>query len=215
MDLKAFLTQALKNPKDYEINPKLDLNYLQKKALFLWQEVQKQDCSLAYEHDFYLKAYQLSRAKLKYDYILVDEAQDINGCVIDIVLNQKAKKVFIGDTYQSIYKFRGAINSLELLAKKPKTHTLYLTQSFRCPLSIAEIANDYLKLLNAPKDFQGTLKTSISKNKKQKTFIARTNAKLFDKAVENLNQKLFLVGGMSGYNFDELLDLQYLLFKRQ
>ncbi|WP_223209227.1 UvrD-helicase domain-containing protein, partial [Campylobacter coli] len=49
---------------------------------------------------------ELTKPKLEYDFILVDEAQDINACIIDIVLNQKqAKKVFIGDTFQSIYKF--------------------------------------------------------------------------------------------------------------
>nr|WP_315941024.1 UvrD-helicase domain-containing protein [Campylobacter sp. BCW_4332] len=91
---------------------------------------------------------QLTKPKLEYDFILVDEAQDINACVIDIVLNQKqAKKVFIGDTFRSIYKFRGAVNSLEVLASMPKSHILYLTQSFRCPQSIATIANSYLGIL--------------------------------------------------------------------
>lgn len=215
LTLKDFLDNALKNPKEYDLNPKLDLTYITRKTKILWQKLQDETCALAYEHDFYLKAYQLSKVKLEYDYILVDEAQDINGCVIDIVLNQEAKKVFIGDTYQSIYKFRGAINSLELLAQKPKAHTLYLTQSFRCPSSIAKIANHYLKILNAPKDFQGTLKNKIKQDVKQQALITRTNARLFDIAVENLDKKLFLVGGVQSYNFDELLDIQHLLFKKQ
>ncbi|QBL11230.1 UvrD-helicase domain-containing protein [Campylobacter helveticus] len=214
LPLKDFLENVIKNPKDYDLNPKLDLTYIASKTTLLWKKLESETCALAYEHDFYLKAYQLSKAKLEYDYILVDEAQDINGCVIDIVLNQEAKKVFIGDTYQSIYKFRGAINSLELLAKKPKAHTLYLTQSFRCPSSIAKIANCYLKILNAPKDFQGTPK-STKEVTKQQAIITRTNAKLFDIAIENLDKKLFLVGGVQSYNFDELLDIQNLLFKKQ
>ncbi|MCR2061704.1 UvrD-helicase domain-containing protein [Campylobacter helveticus] len=214
LPLKDFLENVIKNPKDYDLNPKLDLTYIASKTTLLWKKLESETCALAYEHDFYLKAYQLSKAKLEYDYILVDEAQDINGCVIDIVLNQEAKKVFIGDTYQSIYKFRGAINSLELLAKKPKSHTLYLTQSFRCPASIAKIANCYLKILNAPKDFQGTPK-STKEVTKQQAIITRTNAKLFDIAIENLDKKLFLVGGVQSYNFDELLDIQNLLFKKQ
>ncbi|MDP3380143.1 MAG: UvrD-helicase domain-containing protein [bacterium] len=41
-----------------------------------------------------------------YDYILVDEAQDVNLCMLDIVLKQKTKKVFIGDSFQQIYQWR-------------------------------------------------------------------------------------------------------------
>ncbi len=44
--------------------------------------------------------------------------------------------------------------------------------------------------------------------------MCRTNAKLFDIAVENLDKKLFFVGGINSYSFDELLDIQNLLFKK-
>lgn len=33
-------------------------------------------------------------------------------------------------------------------------------------------------------------------------------------AVENLHKKLFFVGGVNSYAFDELLDIQNLLFKK-
>ena len=120
-----------------------------------------------------------------------------NDCgFIDIVLSQKCKKVFIGDTYQSIYKFRGACNSLEILSEIDNTKVLYLTQSFRCPLSIAGIANNYLKLLGAQKDFKGTSKDLSfdfdGKSKgNQRVIITRTNAKLFDIAVQNLDKNFF------------------------
>ncbi|EMH2848262.1 ATP-dependent helicase [Campylobacter jejuni] len=216
LELKEFLKEIAKEPSKYEISPKMDLSYISKKIEKLWNDLQSQDCALVYEHDFYLKSYQLSKPKLEYDFILVDEAQDINACVIDIVLNQKqAKKVFIGDTFQSIYKFRGAVNSLEVLASMPKSHILYLTQSFRCPQSIATIANSYLGILNASRDFKGTLKPRKENNENEaKAIICRTNAKLFDIAVENLNKKLFFVGGVNSYAFDELLDIQNLLFKK-
>ncbi|HEC1725025.1 TPA: ATP-dependent helicase [Campylobacter coli] len=216
LGLKSFLKEITKEPSKYEISPKMDLPYITKKIEKLWNNLQDKECSFAYEHDFYLKSYQLTKPKLEYDFILVDEAQDINACVIDIVLNQKqAKKVFIGDTFQSIYKFRGAVNSLEILASMPKSHTLYLTQSFRCPQNIAFIANSYLKILNAPRDFKGTKKSSNENVKNEaKAIVCRTNAKLFDIAVENLDKKLFFVGGINSYSFDELLDIQNLLFKK-
>ncbi|WP_243830452.1 3'-5' exonuclease [Campylobacter novaezeelandiae] len=217
LDIKSFLDEIIKEPLKYEISPKMDLPYITKKIKKLWNEMQSEKCSFTYEHDFYLKEYQLKKPKLEYDFILVDEAQDINACVIDIVLNQtQAKKVFIGDTFQSIYKFRGAVNSLEILASMPKSHTLYLTQSFRCPQSIATIANSYLEILNAPRDFKGTQKLkNENKENKAKAIVCRTNAKLFDIAVENLDKKLFFVGGVDSYAFDELLDIQNLLFKKR
>lgn len=212
-ELKDFLEEVSRDSRAYEINSKMELSYILKKSEILWQDLQNNE-KYAYEHDFYLKNYQLSKPKLDYDYILVDEAQDINACVIDIVMRQKAKKVFIGDTYQSIYKFRGAVNSLDLLAKLKDAKILYLTQSFRCPQSISKLANEYLMLLNAPRDFKGTTRIKKSDKKAQNTVICRTNAKLFDIAVNNLDKKLFLVGGVASYNFDELLDVQNLLFKK-
>lgn len=168
-----------------------------------------------YEHDFYLKQYQLSNPDLGYfDYILVDEAQDINSCVLNVVLRQKAKKVFIGDTYQSIYSFRGASNSLKKLEQLEDTKVLYLTQSFRCPTNIATIVNKYLmQILHAPKRFRG-YDSDAPLNTSQIATIARTNAKLFDFAVENIESKLYFIGGIKSYNFQDLLDIQNIFWKK-
>lgn len=169
-------------------NKKLDKEYLVHKLKELWNKITSKESKITYSHDFYLKEYQLSKPKLDYDFILVDEAQDINECVIDIVLRQKARKVFIGDTYQSIYAFRGAIDSLTKLSQLENSITLFLTQSFRCPLSIANIANFYLLALGAKKQFIGT-----KKEKQEKTdtvaLLARNNATLFDYAVNHLEKK--------------------------
>ena len=220
LSLEDFINEASQNPKEYGLNPRMNTSYILRKLKTLWTEQIPNDTNLLYEHDFYLKAFQLSKPNLNYDFIVVDEAQDINGCVIDIVLNQKGKKVFIGDTYQSIYKFRGACNSLEFLTKEPNIKVLYLTQSFRCPVSIAKEANKYLRLLEAKKEFKGTFKESnldfTGKNPNtQRAIITRTNAKLFDIAVQNLDKKLFLVGGIESYNFNDLLDIQNLLCKKR
>lgn len=180
-------------------------------CIYELEERTKSDSKLTYEHDFYLKEYQLSKPQLDYDYILVDEAQDINACVVDIVLRQKAKKVFIGDTYQSIYSFRGASNSLRKIARLDNARLLRLTNSFRCSAEIAEIANDYLKLVGASADFVGLNKRTEEIT--QKTYISRTNAKLFEIAIKNLDKKLFFVGGLKSYNFSDLIDILNLMLK--
>lgn len=203
-----FVKRLSENGTDWGRENKASISYFLDKLPKVWEQIQT-DSTLAYEHDFYLKRYQLSEPKLYFDFILVDEAQDINGCVIDIIMRQRSKKVFIGDTFQSIYKFRGATDSLERLSKLNGAVTLYLTQSFRCPRVVAGVANQYLYLLKAPKPFRGTL---IQKDDvpTQTAIIARTNAKLFDYAIEHIDKKLHFVGGINSYNFQDLIDIQNL-----
>ena len=46
----------------------------------------------------------------KYDWVLVDEVQDLNEMEMDVVLSLIGDKVFaVGDPYQSIYGFQGAL----------------------------------------------------------------------------------------------------------
>ena len=85
------------------------------------------DGNIDITHDVYLKLYQLRHPILPYTHILFDEGQDANPCMLDVFRSQKANKIIVGDTYQSIYSFNGAVNSLELL-----DYPLYrLTKSFR------------------------------------------------------------------------------------
>jgi len=201
---------------------KLDIRtvrYILSKLPEFWEKIVN-DSSLPFEHDFYLKLYQLSNPTLPYSIIMVDEAQDISGVMMDIVLSQKnAKKVFIGDKYQQIYSWRGAINSLELLSQINGVKTLYLSQSFRCPDGVAQKANPYLKFLNASVPFKGLKKSIPSSTKAPLAVIARTNAKLFDYAVKeinhNQNAKFYFVGGIKNYNFQDLIDIQNLYFERK
>ena len=42
--------------------------------------------------------------------LVIDEAQDLNGCQYDLYVSQQTKctRVLYGDRYQAIYAFRGA-----------------------------------------------------------------------------------------------------------
>ncbi|NJD06689.1 MAG: hypothetical protein FIA97_09365 [Methylococcaceae bacterium] len=65
-------------------------------------------------HDFYLKMFQFARQRLPFDVILVDEAQDTSGVMLSIVGRQDhAKRLFVGDSFQQIYAFLHAVNSLD------------------------------------------------------------------------------------------------------
>jgi F-box protein, helicase, 18 len=108
----------------------------------LWARMQDPtDVTVGMLHDGYLKRYQLSRARLPFDLILFDEAQDANPTTADILLRQPAQKVFVGDAHQQLYAFRGATNAL---AAFPTEETCCLSKRFRFDPAVAGIANALL-----------------------------------------------------------------------
>lgn len=81
----------------------------------------------------------------QFDYILVDEFQDINKIQYDIVklLVKKHRNLFIvGDDDQSIYRFRGAKPEIMLNFEKdyPEAKKIILDVNYRCTKSITDAA---------------------------------------------------------------------------
>ena len=161
-------------------------------------------------HDGYLKLFHLSKPNLSaFNTILFDEAQDANPVMADIVLRQKSNIVLMGDKHQAIYGWRGATNIMETVTGFSE---MYLSQSFRFGQSIADVANIVLKIKDETVLLKGTegISSIVDKvyTQHQYAVLARTNAFLFDHAVESLkdNSPLFFIGGfnstriMSAYN---------------
>jgi len=162
-------------------------------------------------HDFYLKLFQFSRRPLPYDIILVDEAQDTSGVMLSVVERQPARKVFVGDTFQQIYGFRHAVNSLDRLAAP----ALPLTQTFRfgdgLARHIAAQVNAAYALLGEQRSvtIQGTSDTThfgakCPERTHPLTLIARSNLGLFQACLDRLskgNERFFFQGGYAGYAF--------------
>ena len=87
----------------------------------------------------------LSAWQKKYQYILVDEFQDINRLQYDILrlLAEPENNLFIvGDDDQSIYRFRGARPEIMLNFRKdyPKSGQVLLNDNFRSTTQIVEAA---------------------------------------------------------------------------
>ena len=99
-----------------------------------------------FTHDYYLKLWQLSDPKIAgYDLIVVDEAQDTNPVAAAIYRGQThLQQVAVGDSYQSLYEWRGARNAL---ADWPASNRLFLTRSWRFGPVIALAANAALRRL--------------------------------------------------------------------
>ena len=184
----------------------------------------KTDTQIGMLHDGYLKLYQLSNPVLDFDCILLDEAQDINPVTAAIVLAQAqsgngrrpASIILVGDSHQQIYSFRGARDTL----KKIKTNrTMYLTRSFRFDNNIARVANMVLSTFKG--ETRPILGTARDKHKPKWdsgccTVIARTNATVFDKAVQLIKtHTLGFVGGVQSYRLGSLKDVYNLYTGRR
>jgi len=215
--MEEFILEKRKEKTEWSIRNSVPLVVLLKILPTLWNDILDGNHNLAFQHDFYLKLYQLGNPKLDYDYILVDESQDINPVMMDIVLSQvgKSKLIFVGDSYQSIYSWRGAIDSLEWIEKKMNPTVLYLSQSFRCPPKIATIADRIIKLAGAEKTFKGISLGKETKGHQKPTYIARTRSGVFDFCVQNLDKKIYFVGGKNSYNFDDILDIKNVITQKK
>lgn len=100
---------------------------------------------LPYTHSFYLKEYQLRHnypeINDKFDFVLLDEAQDTNPVTMSIISDVTCAKIFVGDSNQSMYGFRGAVNAMTTFNANA---TLYLSHCFRCGEDIIAKANYFL-----------------------------------------------------------------------
>ena len=88
----------------------------------------------------------LSAWQKKYQYILINEFQDVNQIQYDIVrmLAEPGQNLFIvGDDDQSIYRFRGARPEIMLHMPKdyPNTKMIQLSCNYRCPKDVVQMAD--------------------------------------------------------------------------
>lgn len=152
-------------------------------------------------HDAYTKKFELMSIDLKYDYVLVDEAQDINLVSKSIIDNQSSKKIYVGDDFQSIYGYRNTVSLLD-----GAEHTL--NETFRFGKNIAVFVTNFIQtFLDKEEEILSDIKIGeLNKKVDKYTLVTRTNAYLFDKAVElvQLNKNIHIVG--SSIVFNELLD---------
>ena len=185
----------------------------------LWSKILDTSADIVVPHDAYLKLFQIENMSFgHYDIILFDEAQDANPVTTAIVMAQPGAKVFVGDSHQGIYQFRGAQDMLDKIAADK---TLYLTQSFRFGRGIAHVATQLLsRLKNEQRKVIGLGKHEtrfeVDFNKGY-AFLARTNAALFDEAVGVMqqNKPFHFIGGVEGYRFDMILDAWALSVNRK
>ncbi|WP_312090954.1 ATP-dependent helicase [Chryseobacterium sp.] len=112
----------------------LDFNDLISKSTSLFQN----------QHDI------ANKYKTKFDYILVDEFQDVNNLQVELIkllLTDKTQLFCVGDDWQSIYGFRGSnVNYIVEFEKHfEEAQTIKLNLNYRSTQNIVGASNEVIK----------------------------------------------------------------------
>lgn len=173
--------------------------YLEPFLLKAWADLLDPDGQLPFTHDVYLKVFQLDGIVLPVRFVLFDEAQDANPVMLGIMATQAGaglQVVYVGDSQQQIYEWRGAVNALADVEGANRT---FLTQSFRFGPALAEVANAVLAQLGAPLRLTGTptINTRLGHVPDPTALLCRTNATAVDMvlSLQRDGRNPMLVGG--------------------
>ncbi|MFH8592023.1 UvrD-helicase domain-containing protein [Streptomyces rimosus] len=153
--------------------------------------------TVRFEHDHYLKMWALSEPKIAADFLLLDEAQDTNPVVEQVFTAQRghAQLVMVGDSAQAIYGWRGARDVMSTFDGRQLT----LSRSFRFGPALAEEANRWLAIVDAPIRLIGSpsLPTELAKTARPDAVLCRTNVGAMVEVIRQLEQgrRVALAGG--------------------
>ena len=151
----------------------------------IWEKMCDPESDLPLGHSGYLKLWSLRKPTLDYEFILVDEAQDLSPVMLEILDNYEGQKVLVGDSHQQIYSWRGAIDAMQY---ELDAENHFLTQTFRFSEKLSTLANRVLRSLSAHKPMEsysdsGT-KIETTESDPINAYIFRKNASLIQKAVD-------------------------------
>ena len=186
-------------------------DWIVRRAAHLWGRMRDPDHAIPLGHDGYLKLWSLGSPVLEHDYILLDEAQDTNPCVLRVLERQSGQVVYVGDRHQQIYAWRGAVNAM---SEARAEHEAFLTQSFRFGPAIAEAASAVLCTLGETRALVGNprITSTIAGSGPADAVLARTNATVISEVLGALEaqRRPHIVGGS-----DEMVRLVSSVFDLQ
>jgi len=163
----------------------------------LWARMRDPAGEVPLEHDAYLKMWQLQGARLPggAGVLYVDEAQDANPVTLAILQAQRCPTVWVGDPWQSIYRFRGSVNAMRAIAA-PQRH---LSRSWRFGEDLACLARAILAHTSEPPALalrgDPGIATLLGPVRPPCTVLCRTNAGLFEAAIRG-RDRIHILGGL-------------------
>lgn len=161
-------------------------------------------------HDGYLKLWAMDRPQLAAPgtdafsgFVMLDEAQDTNGVLLQVMRDQECQVIAVGDRHQQIYGWRGAINAMTAL-RGEGVNEARLTTSWRFGESVAGYATSLLELLGETHPLQGNPANTDTvfldddaESPRPDCILARTNARLIQTLFAEIEagRRPFIVGG--------------------
>ncbi len=164
-------------------------------------EIVKRSARITYEVDFDDQIWMPLVLGLKftgYDFVVVDEAQDLNPTQYALVraAAQDGRLIVVGDDRQAIYGWRGAGRGmLETIRRDTKAEALPLNVTFRCGRNIVKHVNNIVPDFTAHESNpEGLVKDveygTLFKDVRAGDFvISRTNAPLMEVAIRLLDSR--------------------------
>lgn len=159
--LKAILLEPTSKNLSYIVdhysiitNGQRDLIYTAAKKL--WQmSLDAIEDSVNFDDMIFAPAYGLAECE-QFDFLFVDEAQDLNNSQIQFVLKSvksTGRVIAVGDSKQSVYGFRGAdVEAISNFVEALDATVLPLTITYRCPASVVRLAQKLVPYLEARED---------------------------------------------------------------
>ncbi len=167
----------------------------------LWDAIRDPNGTAPVSHDCYLKLFYLGEHEIAGAdrTLLLDEAQDADPVILGLVARHPGPRVFVGDSYQQLYQWRGAVNALG--RANIETAVMPLTQTFRFGNGAARWANRVLELLEEDHRIVPASHTTTAAvgddSRNVDAVLARTYAGALDEAVKALEhgRKVYVMGG--------------------
>src|SRR4051795_6037069 len=166
-------------------------------ARVLWADMRDPAGAVPLEHDAYLKLWHLRGARLPpgAGVLYLDEAQDTNPVTLAILEAQRRPTVWVGDPWQSVYRFRGSVDAMRMI-DAPQRH---LSRSWRFGEELAGVARAILARTGEPPAMMlrgdPGLATALGPVRPPCAVLCRTNAGLFEAAVRG-RDRVHVVGGL-------------------
>ncbi len=143
-------------------------------------------------------------SRKQYDFIFIDECQDLSEAQLETIFkfaHRQTRVMAVGDPFQSIYGFTGAspdsfnaVRGKLNTARKKTLQEFGLSQCFRCPMEVLELASVYREGLSSNKQRDNSVKwlnksKLVAKLRAGDLVIARSTA-----SIESLASQLIAKG---------------------
>ncbi len=161
---KATRLSAEEIIKKYDLELPTDARFMEACGR-VWKKAVDQ-CMVA---DFDDQVFQVVTRKLEiptYDWVMVDESQDLSQVQIDLVKRIAPRIVAVGDPHQGIYAFRGAdLDAMTKIKEAIGADVLPLSISYRCPKEVVRDAQRLVPEIEwAPEAKEGIVETIQAKD---------------------------------------------------